>query len=142
MTKGVEVRVAGLGSLQKRFEEESRATRSAMVAALFQQSSEIMDDSQKRVPFVTGRLYRSAYVTKPRVSDSAPRSEVGYAAPYAAIVHEKNVSGEDKFLQKAFNKIRSRYVKDLLEKIRRNIRKKTGIQAVNARWSTQPRDPG
>jgi len=137
------VRVTGLGSLQKKFREADRRTRSAMVAALFQQGTNIMDDSQQRVPVDTGALKKSAYVEKPKLRDA--NMALGYGKIYAAYQHEETSlrhpkGGTAKYLSRAINKIRLRYVKDLAAKTRTNLRKKRGIQAVKAKYPTKAKD--
>jgi hypothetical protein len=73
-------------------------------AAVYLFAQEVTGTAQRLCPVDTGFLRKSRYVSRPTIDGDHFESEIGFDAPYALFVHERNlryVVGEWKFLQRA-----------------------------------------
>lgn len=79
--------VQGMEALRKRFESVSNAMRATVEGHERSTAGAIMQEAQRTVPVVTGRLRSSAFVRE-RKRKGAAACSFGYEAPYAVYVHE------------------------------------------------------
>ena len=83
----VRITVPNMGDLLRKLDVLPPKVRAAFYAGLLKEATGIMDEAQKRVPVVTGRLRSSAFT---RDTKTGKRRDIslGYEAPYAVYVHE------------------------------------------------------
>lgn len=81
----------------------------AYAAAVYLFGTEIATRAMRNVPVDSGYLRNSRYVTMPSTTDLGSfQFEVGFSAPYAAFVHERNlkyVMGGWKYLSRAVDEL-------------------------------------
>lgn len=96
--------ITGTAALRKALGQAGDLATQALAAAMLEEQSAIMSESQTRVPVDTGVLRASGTVLPPKVSGTRVEVEAGYggaAAAYAIVQHEKH-SSKSKFLERPF----------------------------------------
>ena len=82
------ITITGTKALQAALRKAGPNAINGLKGALMNEAENIMDTSEGRVPFDTGKLRGSAFVDTPRVTRSGVSLEMGYNADYALYVHE------------------------------------------------------
>jgi len=98
------ISITGTEQQRKSLAELKRSAPEAFAAAVYVAVSSVASTAMRLTPVDTGWLRQSRYVTKPRTRSATFSIDVGFAATYAAAVHEvdrRYVVGEWKFLDKA-----------------------------------------
>lgn len=134
----LKMQITGVTRVVRALKKAGRQHQSAVVAALMQEANEVMRDSNANAPEVSGRLKRGAFVISPKTKDV--NVDLGYAAPYATKVHEKNVTGQNRFLRRALDKRSKGMRSRLVKRTRANLRAGIGIRKVKRVFNTRPID--
>ena len=132
--------VTGLKGVLDGIDKASKRYRDAARAAIYQKGLQIDGDAARMTPVNVGILRASHYVAPPTRGGIV---EVGFGTDYAVPVHERTeVShpvGEAKFLEKAVNKHRGSFEKDVAALTRSNFDK--GVQfGVSSSVPTRPKE--
>jgi hypothetical protein len=116
--------------------------REAYQGACYLLGTEVVTRAMRRTPVDTGYLRASRYVTKPTFFGADRfELEVGFSAPYAVFVHEKDKNytvGEFKFLRKAFDEVAPNAERFLVRQIERLVAAGQGIDDVPEVHPTGP----
>lgn len=100
---------AGFLQVAKDLKDLASAYGKAYAAAVYLYGTEIATRAMRNVPVDSGYLRNSRYVTMPATTDLGRfQFEVGFSAPYASFVHERNlnyVMGGWKFLSRAVDEL-------------------------------------
>lgn len=91
---GDQVEIKGLDELLKKLTVAADGLVEAAAASVYSQGLALIDVANRSgmVPVASGRLRDSAYVTLPELEGGEVAVEIGYGAPYAEEVHERNVA--------------------------------------------------
>lgn len=102
----LKLQVKGLADMRKRMRARGNAASQALDKATVAELGAVMNAAQQTVPVITGRLRSSAFIRKDR---STGRTDIsfGYDAPYATNVHENPFSRGYKWVERAWQKVRS-----------------------------------
>src|SRR3990167_5454214 len=132
----VKVEVRGMEALQARLKRTSATLAREAPKAVRVFAGEGMNEAQKRVPVVTGRLRSSAYIREVKRNQHRTDVRFGYEAPYAVFVHEIPYSGRTtrgkpgalrngkgyKWLQRAFQKVKRNSASRVMDRIKHAVR--------------------
>lgn len=91
------VKITGQKRLAAALKKYRGNLHTAVSGAIFEEGSDLLDESKRRVPVDTGNLRASGFVSHPAPSRGGVKVTVGYggtAAPYAWQVHENPRSGK------------------------------------------------
>ena len=100
---GIYVQVEGVEALKKKLAHLGKRAQAAFEDALILEAGAVMNEGQRRVPVVTGRLRSSAFVRPVQRNQYRSDLRFGYAAPYAIYVHEIPGGRGYKWLANAVN---------------------------------------
>lgn len=111
-------------------------------AALYAEATPLMDGARERAPSDVGGLLESSYVTRPSGGESAPSVELGFAAPWAAYVHERMdlphpQGGEPKFLERSLDAGAGDFYNRVAKHVAGWIAKGEAVE-VSGRYPTAP----
>lgn len=105
-------------AIAEALEAMAREVVEASGRASWDTAVEVMADAKSQTPVDTGRLLASAEVGGPYVENESASSEVGYSAPYAAIVHENMEDRHPKFLENSVMAIGPRLRNAVLKELK------------------------
>ncbi len=118
----------------------------ALGAALYQEGLALDANMVPRIPVDYGRLRATHYVTPPEKSGESMTVEVGVGTEYAIPVHENtsahHVTGEAKFLEKAFHARMGGFAERLAKRTWSNIKAGVSMVPLDGSTPTAPTDPG
>lgn len=105
------IKTKGLGAVRRKLDEVLRKhIQEAAKAGLDAAGNVVMNDSQERVPVLSGNLKSTGYVARAEVSGSKATGEIGYGTDYAIVQHEDlsltHTNGQPKFLENSANSSR------------------------------------
>jgi hypothetical protein len=89
----IKLRVQNVEKIQRTLAGASEASARALRESLRRESGRILNEAQKLVPVVTGRLRSSAYMRGTERNQHRTDFDFGYSAPYAVRIHEERFSG-------------------------------------------------
>ncbi len=114
----------GLGTLGKEL-DKLKGIEKPVGEALFDEALDIMTESQKRVPVLTGKLKSSGYVSPPERQGAAVFVDMNYnseAAPYGPRIHETHKDPyKRKFLENPVKEASAGYDSRMMERIRKKL---------------------
>lgn len=90
--------VEGLDKIKAAIKNNEIWIAESLGRALFDEAQDIMRKSQRLVPVDTGVLRASKVVLPPRFIGKSIRVDMGYGAPYAAAVHDREFSFKGKLV--------------------------------------------
>lgn len=144
MSIGVTASVVGLRKIAEKVAEQTTRHERAMEAAIYQKAVEIMAKAIPLTPARTSILRSTHYIAPPVRGLSGPVSELGFGTKYAEPVHEASPSltwtspgTGPKFLERPVNEAKKGYVRDMKDKVKRNVRE--GKEFKRAGYPTAPR---
>lgn len=131
----MKIEVQGVDEVKARLEEQGRRYADALKASIFVAGAAVIDETTPLVPEVSGDLRRSSFVRR------ADPVEAGYAAYYAAWVHEKQTSAGWKFLNRGMQQAQDEVMAVVRRETPRFVASGTTLDSVPARYSETPRSP-
>lgn len=128
--EGVPVTVANIGRVRRVVRETNKRFTLRKAANLFWATQGV-------VPYLSGRLYGSAYIREVGANPAYPRQEVGYdtaQAPHALVVHEtpgmvhptrgpRHEPKQDHFLSEPRDRMAGTFVSELRQELVEAIRR-------------------